>query len=74
MKWTTADEFNRKFKPGEDVMNYCDTNNVRLPELKQKRANGFLKGFFRRVAVVALVLLRALPTPGICVWGSCTGP
>ncbi|MFH0995193.1 MAG: sugar ABC transporter substrate-binding protein [Pseudomonadota bacterium] len=57
MKRITADEFDKMFEPGENVMDYCYTNNVRLPELKQKRVNGFLKGLFRLAAVVALILL-----------------
>jgi macrodomain Ter protein organizer (MatP/YcbG family) len=37
MKSITAEEFDKKFESGEDVLEYCDTNNIHQPELEQKR-------------------------------------
>ncbi len=39
MKTTTAKEFDEKFEAGEDVLEYCDLNNIRRPGLEQRRVN-----------------------------------
>ncbi len=39
MKKITAKEFDEKFESGEDVLEYCDIDNIRRPGLEQRRVN-----------------------------------
>ncbi len=39
MKTITAKEFDEKFDAGEDVLEYCDLDNILRPGLEQRRVN-----------------------------------
>jgi len=39
MKKMSAKEVDKKFDTGEDVLGYFDTENIKKPDLKQRRVN-----------------------------------